>query len=78
MRFPRTLMVMGTTCLLGSARATLAAQAPVKVEVTTSSSHTVWYTDPVWIGIGVALFLLIIVLMIAASRSGKTTTTVIR
>jgi hypothetical protein len=56
----------------------LAAQSPVRVEVTTTSSHTVWYTDPVWIGIGVAVFLLIVVLLIAASRSGKTTTTVIR
>ena len=79
MRFPRMLMALSTTLLLGSARAALAEQA-VKVELTTTESHTVWYTDPLWLGIGGVAVLIILVLAIMASRSGegKTTTTVIR
>ena len=77
MRFPRMLMGLSTTLLLGSA---LAAQVPVKVEVSTPATHTVWYTDPMWIGIGAVVVLIIIVLAIMASRKseGKSTTTVIR
>ena len=78
MRSPGMLMSLGATFLLVSARAALAAQSPVKVEVTTTESHTVWYADPVWIAIGVVVFLLIVVLLVAGSRSGKSTTTVIR
>jgi hypothetical protein len=78
MRFPRILMALSTTLLLGSTRAALAEQ--VKVEVTTADSHTVWYTDPVWLGLGAVVVLVVIVLAIMASRrgEGKTTTTVIR
>jgi len=77
MRFPRMLMGLSTTLLLGSA---LAAQVPVKVEVSTPATHTVWYTDPMWIGIGAVVVLIIIVLAVMASRKseGKSTTTVIR
>ena len=77
MRFPIMLMA-STTILLGSARAALAEQ--VKVEVTTTDSHTVWYADPVWLGLGAVVLLIVIVLAVMASRNreGKTTTTVIR
>ena len=80
MRFPRMLMGLSTTLLLGSGRAALAAQVPVKVEVSTPATHTVWYTDPMWIGIGAVVVLIIIVLAVMASRKsdGKSTTTVIR
>ena len=78
MRFPGMLMALGTTLLLGSARVALAEQ--VKVEVTTADSHTVWYTDPVWLGLGAVVLLIVIVLAVMASRNreGKSTTTVIR
>ena len=80
MRIPSMSMVLSSTFLLGNARAALAAQGPVKVEVSTPATHTVWYTDPVWIGVGAVVVLIIIVLAIMASRNseGKTTTTVIR
>jgi hypothetical protein len=80
MRIPRMLTALSTTFALVSARVALAAQVPVKVEVTTANSHTVWYTDPVWLGIGAVVLLVIVVLAIMASRNsqGKTTTTVIR
>ena len=80
MRFLKISMAASTTLLLGSARAALAMQGPVKVEVSMPASHTVWYTDPMWLGIGAGVVLLIIVLAIMASRKGesKSTTTVIR
>lgn len=56
-----------------------AQDPPVKVEVTTAPTHIVWYTDPIWIGIGVVAALLVIVLIVLAARSSrKSTTTVIR
>jgi hypothetical protein len=77
MRIPRKLMALSATLLFASAGAAL-AQSPVKVEVTTAASHTVWYTDPVWLGLGALVLVLLIVLAIAVSRSGKSTTTVVR
>ena len=78
MRFPKMLTALGSTILAGSARVAM-AQDPVKVELTTTESHTVWYTDPMWLAIGGVVFLIIIVLAIMASKNGrKTTTTVIR
>lgn len=55
------------------------AQAPVKVDVRTSATHTVWYADPVWIAVGIGAVLLIIVLAVLASRgrdSGSNTTVI--
>jgi formate-dependent nitrite reductase membrane component NrfD len=50
-----------------------------RVEVVTSESHTVWYADPFWIGVGVVTVIIILMLAIMpARRSGRTTTTVIR
>ena len=54
-------------------------QSPVKVDVSIPASHTTWYADPMWLGIGAAVVLLIIVLAVMASRRDSgTTTTVIR
>ena len=80
MRFPRMLMALSTTVLLGGAPIALAAQEPVKVDVSVPASHTVWYADPFWIGVGAVAVLIILVLAVMASRSkeGKSTTTVIR
>ena len=80
MRFSRMSMALSTTLLLGSTRAALAAQEPVKVEVSTPATRTVWYADPLWLGIGAVVVLIILVLAIMASRNkeGKSTTTVIR
>jgi len=76
MRFPK-IKALSTTLLLGSVSPALAEQ--VTVEVTTAGRTTVWYTDPVWLGLGAVLVLIIIVLAIVASRNGeRKTTTVIR
>ena len=68
MRFFKT-MLTSASMLLASAATAMAApiallqdpQAPVKVDVHTSETHTVWYADPVWIAVGAIVVLLIIV-----------------
>jgi formate-dependent nitrite reductase membrane component NrfD len=74
---PKVLRALSTTLLLGSA-SVLPAQSQVKVDLTTSASHTIWYADPFWLTVGGIAVLIIIVLAIMASREKKTTTTVIR
>ncbi|HYV96394.1 MAG TPA: hypothetical protein VE967_02940 [Gemmatimonadaceae bacterium] len=54
------------------------AQPPVKVDVHTTESHTVWYTDPMWLAIGGLVLLLVIVLAVMAGRGDRGTTTVVR
>jgi hypothetical protein len=52
---------------------------PAKIEVTTRDTHTVWYTNPVWLAIGGLAILFIIVLIVMAARgkdSGPNTTVV--
>jgi len=44
-----------------------------KIEVTTRDSHGAWYTQPVWIGIGIIALVLIIVLISLAGRRDRTT-----
>jgi hypothetical protein len=79
MRIPKMSMALSTTVLLGGARTALAAQAPVKVDVSIPASNTVWYADPFWIGVGAVAVLIILVLAVMASRGEKkSTTTVIR
>jgi len=48
------------------------------VDVSVTTTRTVWYADPVWITIGVLAAILIIGLIIAASRSGGSSTTVVK
>jgi formate-dependent nitrite reductase membrane component NrfD len=80
MRFSKVSMALSATVLLVGALAPLAAQEPVKVDVSIPASHTVWYADPFWLGIGAVAVLIILVLAVMASRKGdsKSTTTVIR
>lgn len=80
MRFARRLLASATGLLLASAAPLAAMQdPPVKVDVTTTESHTVWYTSPVWLAIGGLVVLLIIVAAVSAGRSsGGSSTTVVR
>lgn len=84
MRFIKT-MLASAGGLLASAATAMAAPiallqdpSPVKVEVHTTETHTVWYTDPVWLAIGGVVVLLIIVLAIFAARGRNNSTTVVR
>ncbi len=79
MRFARRLFASATALLLASAGPLAAMQdPPVKIDVQTTESHTVWYTSPVWLAVGGLLVLLIIVAAVSAGRSGGSTTTVVR
>jgi hypothetical protein len=55
------------------------AQPPqVKVEISSSESKTVWYTQPVWLAIGGLALLVIILLVVMAARGGRSNTTVVK
>jgi hypothetical protein len=58
-----------------------AQQAPdlpdLDVQVETDGGGA-WYTEPLWIAIGIIILLLIIVIIVSASRGGGGGTTVIR
>jgi hypothetical protein len=84
MRFIKTMLTSAGT-LLATAGTAMAAPlallqdpAPVKVDVHTTETHTVWYTDPVWLAIGGVVVLLIIILAVVAvrGRDGSNTTVV--
>jgi hypothetical protein len=54
-------------------------QAPIQVDVQTTETSTVWYADPLWIGVGVVAVILIVVLAVMAGRgrdSGSSTTVI--
>jgi uncharacterized integral membrane protein len=78
MRFIKTLLTSLGLVLLTSANAgALMLQDPaIKVDVSTSESHSTWYASPVWLAIGGLALLLIIVAIMASRR--KSTTTVVR
>lgn len=52
--------------------------SPVKVEVHTTESHTVWYTNPVWLAIGGIALVIVIMLIVMAARGKDSSTTVVR
>jgi hypothetical protein len=62
--------------LVLSAVTALAQDPPIRVEVQTTESRNVWYTDPVWLAIGGIVLLLIVVLAVVAGRNRSSTTVV--
>jgi hypothetical protein len=50
----------------------------VKVDIDLDEGRTVWYTDPLWIVLGVAAVIVVVALVAAAARGGGGGTTVIR
>jgi hypothetical protein len=50
-----------------------AALQDAKIEVKTTESHGTWYTQPVWIAIGIIALVLIIALISMAGRRDNTT-----
>jgi hypothetical protein len=81
MRF-KNLLLNSAGAVLGSVAAPFAMLggqgSPVRVDVHTPESNTIWYADPFWIAVGGVALLIIIVLAIMAARRGKTTTTIVR
>jgi len=74
MRFTTKIMTMAAAVAL--ATTTLQEPSGVKVDVKTTESHSEWYTHPMWIAIGVIVFVLIIALIAMAGR--RNTTTVVK
>lgn len=73
MRFLRNLLVTTSALVLVTASRAAALVQDAKIEVKTSDSHGTWYTQPVWIAIGVIALVLIIVLISMAGRRNNTT-----
>ncbi len=82
MRILKTLFGSAALLLASAVSAPLLAlqdtASPVQVDVHTTETHTVWYTDPMWLIIGGIVILLVIVLLVLASRGRESSTTVIR
>lgn len=77
MRYIKTMLTAIGMILVPAA--TLLAQDSLKVNVTTSETHTTtWYTDPVWLAIGGIAVLLVLVLIVMAARGKGSSTTVVR
>ena len=77
MRFIKSFVASLALLLVGGATA-MAQDPTIKVDVHSSESHTVWYTQPVWLAIGGIVLLLIIVLAVMAARNKGSSTTVVR
>ena len=78
MRFIRNLLAMLSALLLVTATRAAALIQNAKIEVNTSHGHSgAWYTQPVWIAIGVIALILIVVLISVAGR-GRSNTTVVK
>jgi len=77
MRILKKLMATLSALTLVTASRAVALVQQAKVEVTTHDSHGAWYTQPVWIAIGVIALILIVVLITMAGR-GRSNTTVVK
>ena len=48
----------------------------VKVDIDLNEGRTIWYTDPLWIVLGIAAVIVVVALITAASRGGGGTTVI--
>ena len=76
MRLLKKLAAAASTAVLSAAVTVVAVAQDAKIEVKTSDSHGAWYTQPVWIAIGIIALVLILVLISLAGRRGGGTTVV--
>jgi cell division protein FtsW (lipid II flippase) len=77
MQLLRKLAAAVSTTALSLITAVSVAAQQAKIEVKTTDSSGAWYTQPVWIAIGVIALILIIVLISLAGR-GRSNTTVVK
>ena len=75
MRLMTKLMATVTALVLTTAirAAALVQDAGAKIEIKTTDSHGAWYTQPVWIAIGIIALVLVLVLIAMAGRRNNTT-----
>lgn len=72
MRVFKALMASGALVAATLSSTLWAQDPPVQVEISTSESHSVWYTNPLWLVIGGVILILIIALIVSANRGGTT------
>jgi cell division protein FtsW (lipid II flippase) len=77
MRILKKLMATVSALMVVTATRAAALVQDAKIEVNTHTSHGAWYTQPVWIAIGVIALILIVVLISMAGR-GRDNTTVVK
>ena len=73
MRTLKKLMATLAALTLVTATRAVALVQQAKIEITTHDSHGAWYTQPVWIAIGVIALILVVVLITMAGRRSNTT-----
>jgi len=75
MRLMTKLMATVTALVLTTAirASALVQDAGAKIEIKTTDSHGAWYTQPVWIAIGIIALVLVLVLIAMAGRRNNTT-----
>jgi hypothetical protein len=66
-------MATASALALTTATRAYALVQDAKIEIKTTDSHGAWYTQPVWIAIGIIALVLIIALIAMAGRRGNTT-----
>jgi hypothetical protein len=66
-------MATASALALTTATRAYAVVQDAKIEIKTTDSHGAWYTQPVWIAIGIIALVLILALIAMAGRRGNTT-----
>jgi hypothetical protein len=66
-------MATASALALTTATRAYAVVQDAKIEIKTTESHGAWYTQPVWIAIGIIALVLILALIAMAGRRGNTT-----
>jgi cell division protein FtsW (lipid II flippase) len=75
MRFPDRHLEIPVRFTMGMMTAATALQqaSGAKVDIKTTETHSEWYTQPVWIVIGIIVLVLLIALIAMAGRKNNTT-----
>jgi len=73
MRLIAKLMATVSALVLTTATRAYALVQDAKIEIKTTESHGAWYTQPVWIAVGVIALVLILALIALAGRRNNTT-----
>jgi len=73
MRLIAKLMATAAALVLTTATRAHALIQDAKIEIKTTDSHGAWYTQPVWIAIGIIALVLILALIAMAGRRNNTT-----
>jgi lysylphosphatidylglycerol synthetase-like protein (DUF2156 family) len=66
-------MATATALVLTTATRAYALVQDAKIEIKTTDSHGAWYTQPVWIAIGIIALVLVLALIAMAGRRNNTT-----